>query len=78
MLIWASVCTTHNAMENTFATDNLSQDELNEKTRVALNKIRAFVRSLEGVERRDKQVLRGSNDYAQGGSDAVSSDTTGT
>lgn len=65
-------------MENTFVGNDLNPGELNEGTRVALNKIRAFVRSLGEVERCEKEALFASNDYSQDESDHVSLDTTGT
>jgi len=65
-------------MENTLVRDNLNPVELNERSLVALSKIRAFVRTLGAVEQHEKGLLRGSIDYGQGESDHVSSGTAGT
>ena len=65
-------------MENTLVRDNLNPVELNERSLVALNKIRAFVRTLGAVGPHEKGLLRGSNDYGQGESDHVSSGMAGT
>jgi hypothetical protein len=65
-------------MDNTLVRDNLNPVELNERSLVALNKIRAFVRTLGDVEQHDKGLIQGSNDYGQGDADQVSSDIAGT
>src|SRR5580692_5734846 len=65
------------AMENTLGRDKHSPVELNERSLVALNKIRAFVRTLGKVEP-EKGFVRRGNDYAKGDPDRVSSGMGGT
>jgi hypothetical protein len=62
-------------MENTAIGNSLSQDEPDEKTRVALNKIHAFVHSLGAKlpESRDY----GQSDFGQNDPDRGSSVTSG-
>jgi hypothetical protein len=57
-------------MENAHIGNNLSKDELDQRTSVALNKIRDFVRSLDAK-------LPGSKDYGRNDVDQVSSFTSG-
>jgi len=71
---WASGCILIGVMENTLVRDDANRERPADTSEVALNKIRAFVRSLGDVDRR----AAGSKDYGQSGAEHVSYDSAGT